>query len=443
MNLATLPGLTELQQPTATAVNQACVKFGAQGSGYTADANGTPQQRLFYSCRVMVQTANKLAGSGGTANSLNIPNDELRTGVQAISPVQMNAQKQMNVEASKMSLVASRLLDLRGGTRGMVVGTNSQAPQSTVAASSRTAGLAGATGGGASADDVMGGKWGGFVNLGYSWGDVDQTNLQDAYKYDSFNVLLGADYRVSDAFVLGGAISYSDTKSDYEQSLGDVKARTTGVAAYGTYYVDNWYVDGFVAYGHVDYDSTRNIFIPSNNPAVPAINASATASPKGDQWSISIGVGRNFDSGALIITPMARLGYIWVKNEAFSESEPVNGLGLSVDSRTIQSLQSALGGKLSTNINTTTGVFGPYFSAYWMHEFENDTPSIVSKYVNDPFNTIFAIPTANPTRDYAVVTLGSTGTFPNNFSGFLHFSAALGLEDATNYAVVLGVRKQF
>jgi uncharacterized protein with beta-barrel porin domain len=376
------------------------------------------------------------------ANSLNISNDQLRTGVQAVSPVQMNAQKQMSVEASKMNQVGSRLLDLRGGARGLVVGLNGQEKQATSAVDSQARSLAGATGGGAAADDAMGGKWGGFVNIGYSWGNVDQTPLQDAYKYGSFNLLVGADYRVSDSFVVGGAISYSDTHSDYDQSLGNVKAATTGVAGYGTYYVDNWYVDGFVAYGYVDYDSTRNIFIPSNS-TVPPINASATAKPKGDQWSASIGVGRNFDSGAMIITPTARLAYIWVKNKAFSEDEPVNGLGLAVDSRTIESLQSALGGKLSTNVSTSAGVFVPYFTAQWMHEFKNDSPSIISKYVSDPFNTIFAIPTANPTRDYAVLTIGSTATLPNNLSGFLQFSAAVGLQNETNYGVVLGVRKQF
>src|SRR5437763_9602332 len=119
-NLATLPGLTELQQPTATAVNKACIQFGP--AGFVADPNGTPVQRLYYTCRVMVQTANQLAGSGATANSLNIPNDQLRTGVQAVSDVQGNAQKQMSVEASKMNLLGGRLLDLRGGSRGFVVG---------------------------------------------------------------------------------------------------------------------------------------------------------------------------------------------------------------------------------------------------------------------------------------------------------------------------------
>src|SRR6266478_1452460 len=78
-NLATLDGLTALQQPTATAVNKACVQFGA--AGLIPDPNGTPVQRLYYTCRVMVQTANQLQHSGNATNSLNISNDQLRTGV--------------------------------------------------------------------------------------------------------------------------------------------------------------------------------------------------------------------------------------------------------------------------------------------------------------------------------------------------------------------------
>jgi len=216
-NLSTLPNLTELQQPTATTVNEVCGQFGSPGSGFTPNRNGSLQERLFYSCRVMVQTANEInpkIPDQPTGLSLKISNDQLRTGVQAVSPVQMNAQKQMSVEASKMNQVGSRLLDLRGGARGLVVGLNGQEKQATSAVDSQARSLAGATGGGAAADDAMGGKWGGFVNIGYSWGNVDQTTLQDAYKYGSFNLLVGAEYRVSDSFVVGGAIRYRDTHSD-------------------------------------------------------------------------------------------------------------------------------------------------------------------------------------------------------------------------------------
>jgi outer membrane lipase/esterase len=436
--LPSVSGITELQRPVADAVQFLCPQLPAP------NPSGTLTERLSNSCTLMVVTSlvNQNKVSPGNPFNLGISDDQLKRGIQAIAPVQANAQKQISVEASKMSLVGSRLLDLRGGAQGLVVGLNGQGTPSAADGQASASTLAGARGGAAGPDDTLSGRWGGFVNLGYAWGDVDQTPLQDAYKYGSFSVLAGADYRVSDTFVLGGAFSYSDTHSDYEQSLGNVKARTTGVAGYGTYYVDTWYVDGFLAYGSIDYDSTRNISIPSNT-AAKAINASATASPKGDQWSASIGVGRSFEMAPMTVTPTARLGYIHVKNKAFTENEPNNGLGLSVDSRTIESLQTALGGKLSMVVNSSAGVFVPYVTANWMHEFKNDSPSIVSKYIADPLNTFFAIPTATPTRDYAVLAIGTSVTLPNNLSGFAQFSGAAGLKNESNYGIVLGVRKQF
>ncbi len=441
-NLATLPGLTAVQKPTAVAVNTACIQFGAPGSGFIANPNGTPTERLFYSCRVMVQTANQLAGTGATVLSLGIPNEELRDGVQAIAPVQMNAQKQIGVEAAKINLVGSRLLDLRGGARGFTVSSNGvTVPAATRSAAAVGNGVDGGTGGAAGPDD-LGGRVGGFLNVGYNWGDVDQTTLQDAYKFRNFLLLAGVDYRVSDKFVLGGAFSYSDTRSSYDQSLGKVDATTYGIAAYGTYYVNDWYMDGFVAYGSVDYDSVRNISIPSLTTTPPIIT-SATAKPKADQWSTSLGIGRNFEHGRYTITPSARLSYLWVKNKAFSEDEPINGLGLAVEARTIKSLQSSLGVKVSTTINSSAGVFVPYATAQWLHEFENDSPSIISKYVNDPFNNVFVIPTASPTRDYAVLAIGSSAVFKNDLSGFAQFSTALGIDNVTTYSFVIGLRKQF
>ena len=106
-------------------------------------------------------------------------------------------------------------------------------------------------------------------------------------------------------------------------------------------------------------------------------------------------------------------------------------------------MQSALGVKFGTTVNTSTAVFGPYFNAQWLHEFENDNPSIISKYVADPTNQFFAIPTAGPTRDYGILAIGTSATFPDNLSGFLQFSAAVGLQNETNYGLVLGLRKQF
>jgi len=432
--LPTTPGLTELQQPIANAIDFVCPKLPPP------NPTGTPIQRLSYSCSAMVVTSyvqqngqNPPFDPNGTLD-LRISNEQLRTLVQASGPVQMNAQKQLSTTSARMNLLVGRLFDLRGGARGFSVSMNNAGGPDHTASTA-------ATGGGASAD--FGGRLGGFVKLAGNWGNVDRTDLQDPYDYSSWSILGGVDYRVNEQFVLGGAVSYEDTRSRFDNSLGNVDATTWSFSGYSTYTSGPWYVDGFVSYGHIDYDTTRTITIPSNNPAAPSLTGNATASPNGDQWSFSVGTGYNYQLTGYTLIPFARLGYIHVKNKSFSESESVTGLGLSVGDRTLESLQSALGATISTTLNTASGVFTPYFTAQWMHEFKNDNPSINAKFVNDPQGFNFFIPTAEPTRDYAVFIVGSGATFANGLSGFLQFGAAAGLKDATNYSVVAGLRKEF
>ncbi|MES2260128.1 MAG: autotransporter outer membrane beta-barrel domain-containing protein [Pseudomonadota bacterium] len=437
-----LPGnFNELQRPVADGILQVCVNL-VFGLGVSPAASGTPAQRLANSCSTMVSTATAGAAfPGAAAFDLKLNSSQVATAIQALAPVQANAQKQIGTEAVKMNAIGARLLNLRGGARGHVLGMNGQSIQT--AGSSTLSNLNGATGGGAAADDVLGGKWGSFVNVAYNWGTIDKTTLQDAYKQDSYNILAGADYRASDAFVIGGAISYSDTSAKYEQGLGSVKAKTTGAIGYATYYRDDWYVDSLLSYGYVDYDSRRNINIASNNAALAGIFTAATSSPKGNQWSASIGTGKDIRSGTFTITPTARLNYIHVRNKAFSENEPVAGLGLAVGGRTIESLQSALGARFGTTVNTSTAVLLPYFSAQWMHEFKDDSPSLTSRYVNDPNGIGFSIATANPTSNYGILAVGTSVTLPNNLSGFAQFSTAVGLKDENSYAVSAGLRMQF
>jgi outer membrane autotransporter protein len=437
--LPTTPGLTSVQQPVANAIDVVCPDL-VFNRNVAPNPSGTEPERLAYSCSAMVVTSyvqqfgtNPPFDPTGSLD-LRISNERLRELVQAAGPVQMNAQKQVTTTSARLNLLAARLFDLRGGARGFSVSMNdADAPQHAAAAQ--------ASGGGASAD--FGGRLGGFVKLAGNWGKVDRTDLQDAYDYDAFSVLAGVDYRVTEAFVLGGAVSYEDTRSRFDNSLGHIDATTWSFSGYGTYTSGPWYVDGFVSYGHVDYDTTRTILIPSNNPSAPSLRGNATASPNGDQWSLAIGAGYNYALTGYTLVPFARLGYIHVKNKSFSESEPVTGLGLSVGDRTVESLQSALGATISTTVNTSSGVFNPYFTAQWVHEFKNDNPSINAKFVNDPNNLQFFIPTADPTRDYGVFIVGSSATFANGLSGFLQLGAAAGLKDATNYSVVAGLRKEF
>jgi len=440
--LPTLPGYTQLQQNVANAIDVVCPRLGPAGT--SPNQNGTPAQRLAFNCTAMVVTSAVLQGKPVSPETaarfdLGIGNEQLRDLVQASGPVQHNAQSPVTLTSSSMNLLSARLFDLRSGVRGMSLSVNGvDVPLA------ESGSPANARGGAASADSPLGGRLSGFVKVAGNWGNVDKTSLQDAYGYDAWSILAGADYRVTDALVAGGALSYEDTRSRFDNSLGHVDAATWSVAGYASYSSGPWYVDGYLSYGHIDYDTARTIVVPSNNPLIPTIVSNATASPSGDQWSISAGTGYNMAlANNYALVPFARLGYINVKNKAFSENESGTGLGLAINERTLESLQTGLGATISTTFNTAHGVFGPYFTAQWVHEFKNDNPSIVAKFVNDPNNFQFFIPTERPTRDYGVFIVGSTATLPNGFSGFLQFGAAAGLRDASNYTVVAGLRKEF
>jgi outer membrane lipase/esterase len=440
--LATVSGLSEVQRPIANAIDIVCPTLRPT-LHIDPVANGTIQERFFYSCTSVVQTAAGLNGVPSNNFDRKLTPEQFGRLLQDIGPNQMNGQNGGTATRSTSSLIAARLFDLRAGARGVSIGVNGvDAPAVADAGKAGEAGVR-ATGGGASADSPLDGRLSGFVKIGGNWGKVDETTLQDAYKYDAFSILAGADYRVTNAFVVGGAVSYEDTRSRFDNSLGHVDATTWSVAGYGTYTSGPWYVDGFMSYGNVDYDTTRTVFMPSNNPGQPPLLGSATASPRGDQWSLALGTGYNYNMTGYTVTPFGRLGYIHVRNKAFSESEPVTGMGLSVDTRTLESLQLALGGTISTTMNSSMGVFIPYLTAQWVHEFKNDNPSIVAKFVNDPNGLQFFIPTENPTRDYAVFIVGSSATFANGLSGFVQVGAAAGLKDATNYSVTAGLRKEF
>jgi outer membrane autotransporter protein len=434
-----------VQLPTATAVRTVCGSFVANPPAGGANDSGTPEQRLFSSCRKMVHTANELLDNGGpTAFSLGLTSDEVGDAFQAIAPVQMNAQKQMTAEAARNNALFSRLLDLRGGVRGFSLSLNGLdlSPVAVAHASALPAAPPAARGGGASTDAALGERWGAFVNVAHNWCDVSRTSLQDAYDFENTSLVAGVDYRLAPDMVAGVAGSYQDTKSDYDGKLGSVKAKTVSVAAYGTYYQESLYVDALVSFGRVDYDTARRISIPSNTGVAP-IDALATASPEGDQWSAVVGAGYNMARDDLTITPFARLGYLRVRNKAFEENEPVAGLGLAVKARTIDSLQSALGLRMQKAISTSFGVVVPYGSVQWNHEFKSNQSSITSKYVNDPFNIFFTIPTEDAGTNYGVVSVGVSGQFAGGVAAFVQYGTTFALKNVSHHSLTAGVRFPF
>ena len=109
-------GQTQLQQDTGDAVQFTCGGFVAAGT-----QPGTVP--LFDTCRAMVHTANELTGTGPTADSLGLSEDELAASLQQIATEEFGSTESMATEIStdKTANVITRLNDIRGGAHGVNV----------------------------------------------------------------------------------------------------------------------------------------------------------------------------------------------------------------------------------------------------------------------------------------------------------------------------------
>lgn len=434
-DLNAVSGMTPVQAPVASTIQTICPKMAAQSSSLTAE-----QQLLLSSCRKLVQTSNGLQHSGPSGQSLGLTESGLRAALQGVSPEEMNAQNRSRTFAGNAP-IGARLLALRRGAGGGPLASSTFDLNGQPLLLSEMLPF-GSRGGGASADSGPGGPWSGFVQGHYNWGTRDRSAVEDRFDFHDVGVTAGVDYRFSDSTVAGIALSYAHTKADFDNGLGDVESNNAGVSLYGSHSFGKAYVEGFVGYTKVDFDSARRILVPSTT-GVSGFDTTAKGSTNADQFTASIATGYDWSRDSMTITPFVRLSYAHLGIDGFTERESRSSLGLDVKSRSVNSLQSAIGAQITKAISVQSGVISPYAAIEWNHEFQNNNENIVAKYTHDPFNTFFTIPTAHPDRDYFTLRAGLTSVFPSGVSAFANLDTVVGLRDTTSTSLTVGVRLEF
>jgi outer membrane autotransporter protein len=434
-DLTNVPGMTPVQAPTAEAIMTFCPPLNQ------LDRSLTEQEALLArSCTKMVHTAISQQTGSSLPLDIGLSVSGMRELLQAVAAEEMNAQSRPRTVTTGAPINARLLALRRSAGGGALAGSTWDINGQTFALSDLLP--AGSRGGGASADAALGGPWSVFVNGHYNWGKRDASLLENAFKFDDYGFVAGADYRFSETTVAGAALNYSRTKADFRRGLGDVKSRDLGISAYASYTRDNLYVDGFVGFSRIDFDTARRIFAASTT-GVEGFDTTAKGSTDADQITASIGTGYDWTRDDLTVTPFARLNYLHLKVDGFREKEPVHALGLDVRSRSVTSLQSALGAQIAKAISLESGVITPYVGVEWNHEFRNKSRNIVAKYTHDPFNTFFAIPTEKPDRNYYTVRAGVTSVYPSGVSAFANVDTVVGLRDTRSTSVTVGVRVEF
>ena len=440
-------GQTALQQQTGDAVNIVCPQLGALPSRSAA------QQDLFDRCGNMVGNAFQIEGidRAPLAKSLGLTPDQLAGAVQTVANEELASTKTMatDISGAQVNSAIARLSSIRSGVRFSVAGLAIDDFDAYAALDPRLQGQAGSTGG--AAGDSLDGKWGFFITGNYGFGDRDGTPREDAFDYDRWGLTAGADYRVTDNLVLGGMVGYSSINSDFDVTPtvagGGVDADAWGLGVYGTYYVDNFYVDGLVGWNQTDYDIDRRIYLPvgadpGSSSAVVETDRTAQGSTDSSDWTASLGAGMDFNRDNLSYGPFARLTYSQADIDGYSESGAF-GLNLTVGDQNWESLTSVLGARISAAFSQGWGVLVPQARLGWVHEFKNDSQIFSAFYTVDPQRIPLLALTDDPDRDYIELGIGVSAVMPGGLQAFLDYQTLLAQEYLTDNIFTLGVRAAF
>ena len=288
--------------------------------------------------------------------------------------------------------------------------------------------------GGAAGDPGIGGRWSLFASGRMNTGEKDASSNDDGYDFDTKGMTLGADYRLNEQVILGGALGYAKMNSDFGNNGGDLDIEASTLVVYGSFFTkNNFYVDGSALYTLHNFDFTRKI---------NSFNTQTDGDTDGDQYAFSLSAGKDFNVGALSMSPYGRFDYIKNNIDSYRENGG-NGLALNVDSQDVKSKTTALGARVSHAASLSWGVLMPTAHAEWVHEYNDSNRDIIARFAQDPNGISFATPVDTPDNDYFNWGAGLSATLPAGYSLFVNYEAVTAQKYFSNQTVHLGARMEF
>jgi outer membrane autotransporter protein len=402
--------------------------------------SGRLSDRLQEDCNAVVGAATD--GDTNTTVALQQVNPE--------SAMKANTTSRQGGEAQVRNL-GTRIAALRAGARGLSFkGLDLQIdehnlPIDMIAHAYREAAR---RGGGASDDNqLLSSRLGVFVTGDITTGERDETDLESGLDFDTVGITIGADYRITNHFILGGAVGFIDTEAELENDVGDLDTQGFNLSLFGTYYSpQNYFIDFSATIGTNDFDQKRRIVYTLDGLA--DVNQSLKADYDGDMVSLFVGSGYDFNRGAWSFGPRADLEYIKSDIDEFTEevSDPTadgGGWATRVDDTDQRWLTLNLGGKISYTHSADWGVLIPYARLDWLHEFEDDSQVITAHFVDDPAGLGIEVQTDEPDTDYLRLRFGTSAQFPNGMVGFIDYATILAHSEWSAHTISAGLRMEF
>ncbi|MFA7653169.1 MAG: autotransporter domain-containing protein [Candidatus Omnitrophota bacterium] len=191
--------------------------------------------------------------------------------------------------------------------------------------------------------------------------------LSNGYLAKLWGYIIGLDRFFMDGDLrLGLAPGFGWARVRSKDNSGRTRIASYQAQFYGQYQCKEspFSLDGILAYGYNDYDSSHNI-------AVGSINRTANAKYDGQQFSSYLEVGYKLVKKGFNIIPLAAIDYSHLYISGYTETG-ADSLNLTVKSQNYDSLKLGLGFRLNRAFESKSGIFTPELRFRYFYDIIND-----------------------------------------------------------------------
>lgn len=267
-------------------------------------------------------------------------------------------------------------------------------------------------------------------------GDKENTRKEAGFDFSTYGLTIGADYRLSPDQVIGAALGFADTSSDFVDSSGTNDSDALTASLYGSYHVPEvFFVDWILSAGEADFQTNRVI-------RYTGFETQTDGDTQGNFLGLGITAGlEKHIGGGWILSPYGRLELLKLDIDQYVERGG-DGLALIVDEQNIDSLKLAVAAELSKAIKTRTGSIVPSFYIEWENQLADSEREILASLAENPV-VPFAIETDSPDSSYFVFGASVTAILRERFAGYVSLESRAGQDDIRKNSLNLGVRITF
>ena len=287
--------------------------------------------------------------------------------------------------------------------------------------------------------------WGLLLSAQTGESDHDETRNELGYDSDINSVVIGLDYRYSDALVTGLAVGFTDDDTDYDGNSGNLDTDSESIIAYITYLVGGGgYVNGYIGYASLDYDNKRRFKLENAAGTDFIVNDDISANYDGDQNLIGASAGYDWPIGNYTVGVFTNYDYSETDIDGYKEKGSTGYEMVFPDQRNRSSTIS-LGVNGSVALDMGWAWLIPNASVQAVHESQNDSDKYKTRLVLIPEDSLddFILETDDPDRDYGIVSLGAVIATHSGAQYFVTYEQVVNYDDYDIWSLSAGALIEF